>query len=115
MISIKHINRLGIILALVLIFWGISPFVTGTSLTNDVLASSIILILIGVGYIISVLKPQFIKAVLFFEGIIIAFSGFLLINPYDILFFIIGIVVFIISILAYIQKLPKFLLKFFYR
>lgn len=115
MILIKHINRLGIILALVLIFWGISPFIVESHITNDILATSIILILIGVGYIISVIKPQFNKAILFFEGIIIAFSGLLLDAPYNFLFYIIGIIVLIIAILAYIQKLPKFLLKFFYR
>ena len=67
MITVKHLNRLGILLALVLIFWGISPFITKTPLTDDILASSIILILVGIGYIISVLKRQWNKAILFLK------------------------------------------------
>lgn len=116
MITVKHLNRLGILLALLLIFWGISPFITKTPLTDDILATSIILILIGIGYIVSVLKPQWNKAILFFEGIIIAVVGWLLLKePYNILFVVIGVILFIISILAYTQKLPKSLLKYFYR
>lgn len=115
MITIRNLNRMGILLALVVIFWGVSPFITNTPLTNDILASSIILILIGIGYIICVIKPEWNKAVLFFEGIVIAISGVLLTFPYNALFFVIGMAVLLIAVLAYIQKLPKFLLKFFYR
>lgn len=116
MITVKQINRMGILLALVLIFWGVSPFITNTLITNDILATSIILILIGIGYIVTVLKPEWNKAVLFFEGIIVGVSGgFLLASPYNYLFVIIGIVLLVVSILAYIQKLPNSILKFFYR
>ena len=116
MITVKHLNRLGILLALVLIFWGISPFITKTPLTDDILASSIILILVGIGYIISVLKRQWNKAILFFEGIIIAVVGCLLFTaPYNFFFIAIGVIFVIVSILAYTQKLPKSLLKYFYR
>lgn len=116
MITVKNINRLGILLALLLIFWGVSPFVTNTLITNDILATSIILILIGVGYIIAIFKPQWLKAILFFEGLVIGVSGWMLLNvPYNYLFLVIGLVILLIAILAYIQKLPNSILRFFYR
>lgn len=116
MITVKSLNRMGILIALLLIFWGVSPFITGVSLTSEILASSIILVLIGVGYIITTLKPSWNKAVLFIEGIIITFAGGLLLtSPYNILFIIIGLICIIVAVLAYVQKLPKSLLKYFYR
>lgn len=116
MITVKNINRLGILLALLLIFWGVSPFVTNTLITNDILATSIILILIGVGYIIAIFKPQWLKSILFFEGLVIGVSGWMLLNvPYNYLFAVIGLVILLIAILAYIQKLPNSILRFFYR
>ncbi|MDO5848915.1 MAG: hypothetical protein Q4P18_05230 [Methanobrevibacter sp.] len=116
MITVKHVNRLGILLALVLIFWGIAPFFISAPITNDVIASSIILVLVGIGYIVSVINPAWNKAILFIEGLIFALcGGILLSSPYDILFIIIGLFVLVVSVLAYLQRLPKFLLKFFYR
>lgn len=116
MISVKNIKSLGIILAILLLVLGIAPFFDGTKITNDVMASSIILILIGIAYPLIVFKPQWNKAVLFFEGIVIGVAGYMLLSmPYNIIFGIIGAIVIIIAVLAYIQKLPNSLLKFFYR
>ena len=74
---------MGILLAVLVIFLGVRPLFTQT-ITNDSIASAIILVLIGIAYIVIVAKPQWAKAVFFFEGIIIGISGYtLLATPYN--------------------------------
>lgn len=116
MSRIKTFKMLGILLAIVLIFVGILPIVRGDVLTSDTTATSIILILLGIAYIIITSKPEWTKAVFFFEGIVIGVVGYsILAIPYNIGFAIIGLIIIAIAILAYLMKLPKSILKFFYR
>ena len=121
MIKVKNIKLLGILLAVLVIFLGVRPLFTQT-ITNDSIASAIILVLIGIAhtdttdYIVIVAKPQWAKAVFFFEGIIIGISGYtLLATPYNYLLGIIGLAIVVIAVLAYLQKLPMSILKYFYR
>lgn len=116
MLRTKHFKLLGVILAILLIYIGIEPFLTGETINYDVLATSIILVLIAIAYFIILFKPQWAKAVLFFEGIVIGVSGYILLTfPYNIGLGIVGIIIVAIAILAYLMKLPKSLLRLFYR
>ncbi len=116
MSRIKTFKMLGMLLAVVLIIVGILPVIRGEVLTNDSIATSIILILLGIAYIIITFKPEWTKAVFFFEGIVIGVVGYtILAFPYNIGFAIIGIIIIAIAVLAYLMKLPKGILKFFYR
>ena len=113
--AIKSANRIGIVIAIILIILGVYPFFSNTPIVSDVLASSIILILIGVGYIISVFVPKWNKAIIFCEGVIIAIAGSLLEYPYNYWFYVIGILLIILAALAYTRRLPNAILRFFYR
>ena len=116
MVNVKMFKLLGVMLALVLIVWAISPFLRHQPITNDVMATAIILILIAVAYFIIMFNPGWTKAVFFFEGIVIGVSGYMLLAyPYSIEFVIVGLIIVIIAILAYMQKLPPSILKWFYR
>lgn len=115
MITTKEIKFLGILLAIALIVWSIFPFITSKTITSDILSTSIIFLLIGFSYLIIVFKPQWNKAILFVEGIIIGLTGYLLDYPYNIYFAILGIIIVILAILAYKRKLPSFLLNIFYK
>ena len=116
MANVKMFKLLGVILALALIVWAIFPFVTHKPITNDVLATAIILIMIAVAYLVILYNPSWTKAVFFFEGIVIGVSGYMLLDyPYSIEFAIVGLIIVIIAILAYLQKLPPSILKWFYR
>ena len=116
MSRIKTFKMFGVLLAVVLIIVGILPVIRGDVLTNDSIATSIILILLGIAYIIITFKPEWTKAVFFFEGIVIGVVGYtILAFPYNIGFAIIGIIIIAIAVLAYLMKLPKGILKFFYR
>ena len=99
-----------------MIAWGMTPFFGYGTLDNTSIATSTILILIGIAYPLAVFKPQWNKALLFFEGIIFAALGLIFLKSFDsLLFLIIGAALAILSILAYSRKLPNNLLKFFYR
>ena len=116
MANVKMFKLLGVMLAIMLIVWGISPILRNQPLTNDVIATAIILILIAVAYLIIMFKPPWTKAVFFFEGIVIGVSGYMLLNhPYNIEFVIVGLIIVAIAVLAYLQKLPPSILKWFYR
>ena len=116
MSRIKTIKMLGMVLAVMLIVIGILPIIKREVLTNDSIATSIILILLGIAYLIISFRPQWTKAVFFFEGIVIGVVGYsILAFPYNIGFAIIGLLIIAIAILAYLMKLPQSMLKFFYR
>ena len=116
MANVKMFKLLGVMLALMLIVWGISPFLRHQPITNDVMATAIILVLIAVAYFIILFNPSWTKAVFFFEGIVIGVSGYLLLaSPYNTGFVIVGVIIIAIAILAYLQKLPPNILKWFYR
>ena len=116
MANVKIFKLLGVMLALVLIFWAVSPFLRHQPITNDVMATAIVLILIAVAYFIILFNPSWTKAVFFFEGIVIGVSGYMLLDyPYNLEFAIVGVIIIAIAILAYLQKLPPNILKWFYR
>ena len=116
MANVKMFKLLGVMLALVLIVWGLSPFLRHQTITNEITATSIILILIGVAYLIILYNPSWTKAVFFFEGIVIAVAGYMLLDlPYSIELVVVGLFIIAIAILAYLQKLPPSILKWFYR
>ena len=116
MANVKMFKLLGAALALMLIIWGLSPILRHETLTNDVIATAVILMLIGVAYLIIMYNPSWTKAVFFFEGIVISVAGYMLLDyPYNIELSIVGLIIIVIAILAYLQKLPPNILKWFYR
>ena len=116
MANVKMFKLLGVMLALILIVWAISPFLRHQPITNDVIATAIILILIAIAYFIILFNPSWTKAVFFFEGIVIGVSGYmLLVHPYNLGFVVVGVIIIAIAVLAYLQKLPPNILKWFYR
>ena len=116
MARIKIIQKLGMVLAVVLIIIGLLPIIRKEVLTNDSLATSIILVLLGIAYLIITLKPEWTKAVFFFEGIVIGVAGYMILAfPYNIGFAVIGLIIVAIAVLAYTMKLPQGILKYFYR
>ena len=115
MSNVKMFKLLGVALAIMLIVVGILPFFNGSPITNDTVATAIILVLIAVAYFIILFNHGWTKAVFFFEGIVIAVTGYMLLDvPYNIGLAFVGLIIIIIAILAYIQKLPPSILKWFY-
>lgn len=116
MANVKMFKLLGVLLALILIVWGLTPIFRHEPLTNEVIATVIILILIGIAYLIILYNHSWTKAVFFFEGIVISVCGYMLLDyPYNLELVIVGLIIIAIAILAYLQKLPANILKWFYR
>ena len=116
MANVKMFKLLGVLLALMLIVWGISPFLRHQPITNDVMTTAIIFVLIGVAYMVILYNPGWTKAVFFFEGIVIAVASYMLLDfPSNIVLILVGLIIIAIAVLAYIQKLPPNMLKWFYR
>ncbi|WP_409199761.1 hypothetical protein [Methanobrevibacter sp. DSM 116169] len=111
---LKKIFSIFVLLAVIIL--GVIPLINSQSINSEIISTSIIIICVGLGYLSILYRPQWNKAVLFFEGLIIVLTGTLfLTNPYNYFFIVIGIVVILISILAYMKKMPSFFLDFFYR
>lgn len=70
MANVKMFKLLGVLLALMLIVWGITPILRHQPLTNDVIATALILILIAVAYFIILFKPSWTKAVFFLRVLV---------------------------------------------
>ncbi len=116
MANIKMFKLLGVLLALMLIVLAILPILRHEPLTNNVIATAIIFIMIAVAYFVILFNPSWAKAVFFFEGIVIAVSGYMLLSyPYNLELAVVGLIILAISILAYTRKLPPSILKWFYR
>ena len=116
MANVKMFKLLGVMLAVMLIVWGIAPFLRHQPITNDVMATAIILVLIAIAYFIILVNPGWTKAVFFFEGIVIGLSGYMLLDyPYNLELAVVGLIIIAIAVLAYLQKLPAGMLKWFYR
>ncbi|MCI6993579.1 hypothetical protein [uncultured Methanobrevibacter sp.] len=116
MANIKMFKLLGVLVALLLIIWAVLPFLRHQPITTDVIATAIILIMIAIAYMIIMFNPSWTKAVFFFEGIVIAVAGYMLLEfPYNLELAVVGIIIIAIAILAYLQKLPPKMLRWFYR
>ena len=112
----NRIQQFSIFFAFIMISWAMLPFFGLATFNETSIATSIILILIGIAYPLAVIKPQWNKSLLFFEGLIIATLGFIFLEPLGSpLLLIIGVALAILSVLAYMRKLPNGLLKFFYK
>lgn len=116
MANVKMFKLLGVFFALMLIVLGILPFLRHQTITNDTIATAIIFIMIAVAYLVILYNPSWTKAVFFFEGIVIAVAGYMLLDmPYNIELVVVGLFIITIAVLAYLQKLPPSILKWFYR
>ncbi|MCC7553554.1 MAG: hypothetical protein KO202_03540 [Methanobacteriaceae archaeon] len=117
MIKTSFLKKLFSIFILLFVFLvGILPLFNNQSINSEIISTSIIVIAVGLGYLLSLYKPQWNKAVLLIDGIAITISGSLFLSyPYNYTFIIIGVSIIILAILAYMRRLPSFILSFFYR
>ncbi len=112
----SRMHMYSILFLFVMISLAISPFYLGEPLTNENLATSFLIALVGVAFPLVSFRPEWNKAMLLIEGILFAVIGYTyLINPYNYVFLVFGILLVAISILAYMKKLPPRFLWFFYQ
>ena len=101
------------VILMVLGFW---YYVDANPVTYDVIASSVVLIVVGWTLAMSVFEPSWTKAAILIDGLIFVLVGItFLLMPYNLIFIIFGIVLLAIAVAAYLGKLPKSFLRLFHK
>ena len=83
---------------------------------GDVIATSIVLIVIGATLGVSLFVQSWVKAAIFVDGLVFIATGItFLLAPYNYVFILFGVILLVIAVLAYMKRLPNFLLRLFYK
>ena len=99
-----------------LILLGLWNYVSAGSATLDVIASSVVLVVVGWTLAMSLFEPNWIKAAIFLDGLVFLAVGItFLLSPYNYIFILFGVILIAIAVLAYLRRLPPNILRYFYR
>ena len=102
--------------SVILMVLGLWNYVDASPVTYDVIASSVVLIVVGWTLAMSVFEPSWTKAAILIDGLIFVLVGItFLLMPYNLIFIIFGIVLLVIAVAAYLGKLPKSFLRLFHK
>ena len=102
--------------SVILMVLGLCNYVDANPVTYDVIASSVVLIVVGWTLAMSVFEPSWTKAAILIDGLIFVLVGItFLLMPYNLIFIIFGIVLLAIAVAAYLGKLPKSFLRLFHK
>ena len=105
-----------LVFSAILIVLGLWNYTSASEATLDIIASSIVIIVVGWTLAMSVFEPNWIKAAIFLDGLVFVLVAItFLLSPYNYIFLLFGLTLIVIAVLAYLRKLPDNLLRFFYR
>ena len=91
-------------------------YVSAHPVTYDIIASSVVLIVVGWTLAMSVFEPSWTKAAIFIDGLIFVLVGItFLLMPYNLIFILFGIILLVIAVAAYLGKIPKSFLRLFHK
>lgn len=108
-------SKMGVLISIILVALAAYNIATAKVIDHDCVMITIILVVVGVTYATSTFVPAWLKAAVFVDGVVFAFSFFFMTSPLNIVFGVVGLLLLALSILAYIQKLPNSLLRLFYQ
>ena len=95
---------------------GLWNYADANPVTYEIIASSVVVIVVGWTLAMSVFEPSWTKAAIFIDGLIFVLVGItFLLMPYNLIFIIFGIVLLVIAVAAYLGKLPKSFLRLFHK
>ncbi|WP_297982157.1 hypothetical protein [uncultured Methanobrevibacter sp.] len=93
--------------SVILMVLGLWNYADANPVTYDVIASSVVLVVVGWTLALSVFERSWTKAALFFDGLVFIAVGIaFLLSPYNYIFMLFGLIILVVSILAYLNKLP---------
>ena len=102
--------------SVLLVILGIWDLIMIKPVTYDVIATSIVLIVIGATLGVSLFVQSWVKAAIFVDGLVFIATGItFLMAPYNYVFILFGVILLVIAVLAYMRRLPNFLLRLFYK
>ena len=104
------------VFSVMLIVLGLWNYVDAHPATYDVIASSVVLIVVGWTIAMSVFEPSWTKVAIFIDGLIFILVGItFLLMPYNLIFILFGVILLAIAIAAYLGKLPVSFLRLFHK
>lgn len=99
----------------ILIILGLWNYADSNPVTLEVIASTVVLVVVGWTLALTVFEPSWTKAAIFIDGLIFLAVGItFLLMPYNIIFILFGVILLAIAIVAYLGKLPKSFLRLFH-
>ena len=102
--------------SVILMVLGLWNYVSAHPVTYDIIASSVVLIVVGWTLAMSVFEPSWTKAAIFIDGLIFVLVGItFLLMPYNLIFILFGIILLVIAVAAYLGKIPKSFLRLFHK
>ena len=102
--------------SVVLMVLGLWNYADAHPATYDVIASSVVLIVVGWTLAMSVFEPTWTKAAIFIDGLIFVLVGLtFLLMPYNLIFILFGVILLAIAVAAYLGKLPASFLRLFHK
>ena len=101
--------------SVILMVLGLWNYADANPVTYEIIASSVVLIVVGWTLAMSVFEPSWTKAAIFIDGLIFVLVGItFLLMPYNLIFILFGISLLVIAVAAYLGKLPKSFLRLFH-
>ena len=117
--DIMRITKKSIILlafSVVLMILGLWNYADANPVTYDVIASSVVLVVVGWTLALSVFEPSWTKAAILIDGLIFVLVGItFLMMPYNLIFILFGVILLAIAVAAYLGKLPASFLRLFHK
>ena len=102
--------------SVILMVLGLWNYVSAHPVTYDIIASSVVLIVVGWTLALSIFEPTWTKAAILIDGLIFMLVGItFLLMPYNLIFILFGIILLAIAIAAYLGKLPVSFLRLFHK
>ena len=100
----------------ILIILGLWNYVDANPVTLDVIASTVVLVVVGWTLAMSVFEPSWTKAAILIDGLIFILVGItFLLMPYNLIFILFGVILIAIAVAAYLGKLPVSFLRLFHK
>ena len=104
-----------LVFSVILMVLGLWNYADANPVTYEIIASSVVLIVVGWTLAMSVFEPSWTKAAIFIDGLIFMMVGItFLLMPYNLIFILFGIILLVIAVAAYLGKLPKSFLRLFH-
>ena len=101
--------------SVILMVLGLWNYADANPVTYEIIASSVVLIVVGWTLAMSVFEPSWTKAAIFIDGLIFVLVGItFLLMPYNLIFILFAIILLVIAVASYLGKLPKSFLRLFH-
>ena len=102
--------------SVILMVLGLWNYADANPVTFDVIASTLVLVVVGWTLALSVFEPSWTKAAILIDGLIFLLVALTFLEmPYNLIFILFGIILVAIAVAAYLGKLPRSFLRLLHK